>query len=254
MEKQLFLYNNLVNEAQIYPSSVNAQYPADNLKDYRRSKVYRSTANDTNLVIDFGTQRDVNVVAIVDSGRNGFGFTSATIELNNTDAWDTPIYSAPISIDFLYGFAHLILPSTYTARYARLVFTGTAGYVEVSKVFIGEYANIGELSFDYPLTYRQNNNATVAKNRLGQRFIDEINTQKEIAGSISTMTKEEVAPLLEMLDYASFTLPIWIIFPEGNITLDNDRLNGYYFLKDDPSLSFVVGNYWNTSLSFEEGT
>jgi hypothetical protein len=67
------------------------------------------------------------------------------------------------------------------------------------------------------------------------------------------MTKEELAPLLTMLDYTSFTLPIWLIFPQGNITTDNDRISGYYYLKDDPTLNFVVGNYWNTELSFEEG-
>lgn len=251
---QLFLVNNLINQAEFLPDSVNAQYPAENLKDIRRTKVYRSTTNAANLVLDFGTQRDINIVALVDAGNTGFGFDDITLELNHTNSWATPIYSAPISVDYLNGFAYLILPSTYSVRFARLVITGSAGYCELSKVFIGESYNIGELSFDYPVTYKQNNNASVSKNRLGQRFIDEINTQKEISGNISTMTKEEVAPLMEMVDYASFTNPIWLVFPEGNITTDNDRINGYYFLKDDPTMSFVVGNYWNTSLSFEEGT
>jgi hypothetical protein len=168
--------------------------------------------------------------------------------------WVTPAYSGAVSLDFQHGIGKVILPSTYTVRYARISVTSSLGYCEISKMFIGEYASIGDLTFEYPLKYRQNNGASVSKNRLGQKFFDETITQKEISGDIQTMTKDELDPLLDILDYASFTIPIWIIFSEGNITNNNDRLNGYYYLKDDPNLTFRVGNYWDTSLTFEEGT
>jgi hypothetical protein len=251
---QLFLAQNLIKEADLTPSSENAQYPLSNLLDDRRSKVFRSTDNNLNIVIDLGTQRDINIVALVDSGLDTFGFNSATIELNNSDTWVTPIYSSAISMDVTFGFAYHQLPSTYNIRYVRLVFSNTIGYCEISKIFIGESADIGDLCFNYPIQYKAAANKKVEKNRLGQKFIDEINTQKELSGSISTMTKEEAEPLMGLLDYASSTRPIWIIFPEGNITDNNNRLNGYYYLTDEPSWSFVVGNYWNISLDFEEGT
>ena len=251
---QLFLAENLIKEADLTPSSENAQYPISNLLDDRRSKVFRSTDNNLNIVIDFGTQRDVNVVALVDSGLDTFGFNSCTIELNNSDTWVTPIYSASVDMDVINSFAYHVLDNTYNVRYARLVFTNTIGYCEVSKVFIGMSADIGELCFNYPIQYKASSNKRIEKNRLGQRFIDEVNSQKELSGSINTMTKEEATPLMELLDYCASTRPVWIIFPEGNITENNNRLNGYYYLTDEPSWSFVVGNYWNISLDFEEGT
>jgi hypothetical protein len=115
-------------------------------------------------------------------------------------------------------------------------------------------AQVGDLSFSYPLSFAISDNATITKNRLGQKFVDEINKQREIGGSIATMTKEEFTPILDMLKYASITRPVWLIFPEGNITEDNDQVNGYYYLKSEPKPSFVAGNFWNISLAFEEGT
>lgn len=254
LNNQVFLVENLIKTALITPSSVNAQYPVSNLLDDRRTKTYRSTSNSTSIVLDFYAPRAVNVLAFVDSGINSFGFTSCTLQLNNVDIWTSPAVSVSVSVDANHGFAYAYLDTTATYRYARLVFTGTAGYVEVSKLFIGETAQVGDLAFNYPLSFSYNTNATVSKNRLGQRFIDEVNTYRTLAGSITTMTKEEVQPLLDLCKYASFTRPIWVIFPEGNITEDNDQVNGYYYLKDDPSFSFVSGNFWNTSLSLEEGT
>lgn len=252
MANQYFLYDNLIKSATLTPSSVSAQYPVANLIDDRRSKVYRSTINSANIVIDLGSAKDLNAFAIVHNGTS-FGVTTVTLELNSSDSWASPAVSQVITLDTTHGVGYHIFGSIQNYRYARIVLTSTLGYCEVSKIFLGEYASIGDLTFEYPIKYKQNNNSIVTKNRLGQKFIDLINTQKEISGSISTMTKEELAPLLDMLDYCSFTLPIWLIFPEGNITTNNYRLDGYYYLKDDPTLNFVVGNYWNTELSFEEG-
>lgn len=254
IDNQVFLYDNLVKLAEITASSENSQYPASNLKDDRRSKSYRSATNSAEIVFDFGVARDINIFSVVTSSLNSFGFTDLVLEFNTSNIWDDPLYSEPVPFSILYGFGYVSLPETINVRYARLVLSNTSSYCELSKVFFGVYAELGKLAFEYPLVYRQNNNAVITKNRLGQRFIDEINSQKEVSGSISVMTKEELTPLLEMLDYCSSTIPLWVIFPEGNITEDNQRLNGYYYFKDDPSLRFEVGNFWSTTLNLEEAT
>lgn len=251
-----FLVYNLLPEAVITPSSVDAQYPASNLVDDRRTKTFRSTSNDTSIVLDFGTARAMDCLLMVDSGISSFGFITATIELNTSNTWVTPAYTQSVTIDSDNGFAYAEFSSKQTYRYARLVLTNTAGYCEVSKFFIGEAVDLGDIGFNYPVKFNKGTNATVQKNRLGQRFIDEINSQKTLSGSINNLTPDELDKVLEITDYASFTKPIWVYFPSNQSHLINNpnRLSGYYYLKDDPDDTLSAGNYWSLSFQLEEGT
>jgi hypothetical protein len=250
----VFLYDNLVKTSGITADPSNAQFPVSNLKDDRRTKVVRAESASMEIIFDFGMIREVDSFAVVESGISAFGFTSLTFELNINNEWVTPIYSGPVPLDLQFGFGYLLLDNVVNARYARIVINNSAGFCELSKVFIGKKASIGELCFEYPLTFTQKNNASIQKNRFGQRFVDEVNGQKELSGSFSTLTKEEMDSLFSVLDYVSNTIPLWLIFPEGNITLDNDRINGYYYLTGEPNLTFDRGNYWSAGLSLEEGT
>lgn len=253
---QKFFANNLIETATLTPSSENAQYPVSNLLDPRRTKTFRSNSNTTNLVINLGTSRDLNGILLVDPGIRSFGFLTATIELNTGDSWASPGYSQEITIDTTHGFAYAIFPTTQTFQFARLVLTNTAGFCEISKLFLGEHVDIGDLTFTYPLTFSQQSNASIQKNRLGQRFVDEVNGQKQLSGSINTMTPDEFQSLQEgFLDHASITKPVWIFFPEtAPLSGNNNRFSGYYYLKDDPDPQLVAGNFWNIKLNFEEGT
>jgi hypothetical protein len=257
---QYFFTHNLVKVAtpsatsdEIPTSPINAQFPLSNLKDDRRTKVFRSVTNTVSVVFDLGVAQDVDSVLIVDSGLNPFGFISATAQFNSVDSWGS-ITEETIDIDFEFGFAKLFLPSVQNIRYVRINLVSTSGFCELSKIFIGTKVSVGDLCFSYPVVFTQNNNASIKRNRLGQKFVDEINSQKMIEGAFQTITKDELDELMSILDYASFTRPIWLTFPDGNIMVNNNRINGYYYLDDDPKLQLIPGQYWNVSLKFTEGT
>jgi hypothetical protein len=248
-----FYVNNFVKSATITPSEVNAQFPSSNLQDDRRTKVYRSTTASCDIVFDFGSAKDINSVAIVDSGISSFGFTSATIELNSTNTWTSPAVSQVLTIDAEAGWVNYNWSSLQNYRYARLVLTNATSPVELSKLFIGKDTYLESVCFSYPLNFRYNNRAIKTQNRYGQKFFDEINTQKELGGSIPSMNKTELDTLLEMIDYASFTKPIWLNFNATNMMNDANRISGYYYLDDDPVLTLQAGNFWNVNLSLTEG-
>lgn len=250
--KQLFFVNNLVSSATITATTTNAQFPVSNLKDDRRTKVFRSTSNMDSIIFDLGLLKDVDAVLMVDSGMTAFGFTEATVQTSVTNSWDG-VPEIPVFIDHQFSFSELIFDETKNVRYVKLNLKNTSGYCEVSKIFIGEKISVGELSFSYPITFSQNTNASRQMNRMGQMFIDEVNTQKEIEGSFNTINKEEFEDLMKILDQASFTSPVWLWFPDGQMTTNNHRLSGYYFLKDDPQFQLIPANYWNVKLSFREG-
>lgn len=248
-----FYADNLVYQSNITASSVNAQFPVDNIKDVRRSKIFKGTSGTVELVFDLLDFREIDSVAIVDSNIDGFKFDSLTVQMNNVDSWISPPVDEVVTIDFENGWANLNLPSVVTYRYVRLVLENSVDVVGVSKVFIGKSFYNEQICFTYPIDYRQRNNATMSLNRYGQKFFDETNTAKEIKGTIPALDKNEVEELFNLLDIVSFTRPLWLNFDGVNVMQDANRFNGYYYLKSDPTVSLGAGNFWDVELEMEEG-
>jgi len=247
-----FFALNQVESAIITPSTVNAQFPASNLKDPRRTKVFRTTAGSGFVVFDFGESVDIDSFLICDNGREGFNLSSLTFKVNNVNSWVTPMFTSPVVLDYVFGLGKVQTPTVLSARYVRLDFTSPEDFCEISNVFIGKMSEI-LTDVTYPIDFKQNNLAVVAKNRLGQRFVDEIATAKEVGVSLAFLTKDEMDAVFEVLDYCSNTRPLWLIFDSTEITNNNNRIGGYFYLKDDPQLQYVAGNFWNLSLDLEEG-
>lgn len=248
-----FYVNNLVKSSTITPSEINAQFPASNLIDDRRTKVYRSLTSSCNVVFDFGVVSEIDSIAIVDSQISSFGFTSATIELNATNTWASPSVTQALTIDSTTGWINYNWATIQNYRYARLVLTNGSSPIELSKLFIGKATYLESVCFSYPISLRYNNRANTTQNRYGQKFFDEINTQKELKGEIPSLNKTELDTILSVVDYASFTKPIWLNLDASNFLNTPNRVCGYYYLSDDPVLSLQSGNFWSLSLPLVEG-
>jgi len=243
---------NQVYGANLTGSTVNAQFPVSNVQDDRRTKVYRTTASTGSLVLDFGASQEIDSFMIVPHSLDGFGINSLTLELNATNEWSSPAVSQSITLDSTFGVGKYEFDTVQTYRFARLVFSSTLEYCEIANFFIGKRIELSTNDFGYPINYKQISRKNIAINRYGQKFIDEINTQKSFSGSINTMTLNEVDQVFEMLDYNSTTIPVYINFESTAMLNDTDRINGMYYIASDPDISYIEGNYWNISLNFEE--
>jgi hypothetical protein len=252
MSTTSFYALNQVYSASITPSSVNAQYPISNLKEDRRTKTFRSTTNSDNIVFDFGSPIEIDSFCVVDNPINGFGFTTITLQLNATNSWGSPSVSVPITIDPLYGFGNFEQASGNFYRYARIVLTSSLGYCELSNVFIGARTQLIDNDITFPVNYDQGTIATIAKNRYGQRFIDEIGSQKRMTFSINTMTQSEMDVLFEMIEFNGSTIPFFIKFCDGALSSSQNRFNGMYYFLDDPKASYGVGGYWSLQMQIDE--
>lgn len=251
-----FYFNNLALDAILTPETENAQFPVENIKDARRTKVFRSTSNSDFIYFDFGSAEPIDSVFLVGHSIDGVGFTTASLELNNVATWTSgAIATIPITIDTANNLAFGELVASVNARYAKLILTSTLGYCEVSKIFIGVGENLGtENDFSYPLNVTFANNSTVQKNRYGQRFVDEVNEQKRFKGDLRTMTNAEVEVIHDLARQCSNTKPFFLRISNVNIFNDNDRINGYYYLTSEPQFSYESGGFWSVSLDMEEGT
>jgi len=249
MSTQFFTVNEL-DHATAVVSSQNAQFPLSNLNDPRRSKVYRSTSNADSLTLDLGYACLVNSIMIVDDPMTGNKLTGCTVRIDNASDFSTAIVGT-MTIDALNGFSYINFTTTVPVRYVRLEMTAASGFCELAKLFVGSKLTLGsEIDFSLPLSFQMVNKNTISTNRYGQRFIDEINTQKKIVGKIAALDKTELDGILSMLDYSNNSRPIWIKF---DAVLNNpNRLSGYYYLTGSPQISLDSSLYWSLSLDFEE--
>lgn len=245
---------NLVYDAVLTPSSVNNNFPVDNIKDPRRTKIFKGTSGSVNIVFDLGSAKQIDSIALVDSLTEDFGFNSLTVEMNSTDSWASPPYQQSVTIDSTNGWANHNTPTVQTYRYVRLVFGNSIGNVSVSKVFIGKSFYNEQICFTYPIDFRRKNNARTTLNRYNQKFVDKTNSVREIKANIPALDKTEVESIFDVIDEVSTIKPIWLNFNGVNVMNDANRFNGYYFLKQDPTASLAAGNYWDIDFNFEEGT
>lgn len=249
---------NLVTQTQtvITATNENALFPASNLKDSRRTKVFRSTANSCNIVFDMITTETVNSIVLVPHSSNGWGInTPITVEGNATNTWGAPSFSTTITTEL--DQIHEIAVKEFadqSYRFWRLSFTGTT-ICEVSKVFIGALQEIGSSrTMDYGWQYIQDDLSIVSTNRYGQKFVDLIDDQKKMIFDINLMTKDEFDDYLTVYDYNRKSRPFFFKVDSTNAITNNDnRISGYFFFESMPVITNPAHALWNTSVVISEG-
>jgi len=254
----LKFYNyNLVNQSStvITPSTENAFFPASNLKDDRRSKVFRSTGASVNIVFDFQSTEDVDSILLVPHGTNGWGIdTPITVEANATNTWGSPAYSTTITSSDLDSEHEIAIKeiTTQSYRYWRIVATGTS-YVEISKIFIGQKQLIGTgKSPDYNWQFIDNDNSIIQLNRYGQKFIDELPDQKRIAFVLSNMTMDQVDDFFSVYDYNRKIKPFFM-YIDCDILNNNKRFAGYFYFDEKPAITNPFHALYTANCSVSEG-
>lgn len=242
---------NLVREAiSVTPSTENSQYPATNIQDDFRSKVFRSTTNSDSVIFDFGTEEVITACFLVPSDE-GFGFSTMTLELNATADFSSPAFSTSITINNAAEFAKATF-AEQNYRFARLVATSTQGFIEISKVFIGtsgvDYTS-NDLNFGWQ--HRNNDIIKVGRNEFNQEFIDEITRQKEVSGNFTLLNRSEYDDLNDMIKYNGLRIPLWFYLSE-DILNDPDEISGYYRFSQIPRFTNNVFRRYDTQVSFRE--
>jgi len=250
----VYYYNNLAKTATITASTENAQYPASNIKDDRRTKVYRSTSNSDNVVFDFGSAEDVDAVCIAPNWQTGFGFTSITIEANTANVWGSPAFSQAFSFDSTYGTGITELSSTQSYRYWRLVITSSLGYCELANVFIGPKMDITTTGVNSGIRFKVDDLVETRQTEYGQVFIDDITQKKKIENvNYENMNKTEIANFEAFYDYARTVNPFWVRVKNlDSVINDADRYGGIYRFTRVPDIVLSLGGFYSTSFRLEE--
>jgi hypothetical protein len=251
-----FYYYNLVelDATVITASNDSSNFPASNLKDYRSTKAFRSTTTSSAIVFDFITAQAVDSVIVSPHKLNGFTLsTPITIEANASDSWGAPSFSTTItSLDSEFGYT-LKEFASQSYRYWRVSLT-SATYAELGNIFIGSAMTIGteQRTFGFGWKYSNNDLAKITTNRYGQIFSDLATTQREISGSFSNLTLDQVDNFFELYDYNGKTKPFYFYIDCDGFSNTPNRFLGHYRLVDKPDVSNKFFGLYDTNMKMLE--
>jgi len=245
-------YDNLLHQSTITTSSENLQFPISNIKDPRRTKVFRSTSNTAHIILDFNETSEVDSFVITDNKFTGFGVSTITLEFNGTNEWSDPAATEVVTFDPIFGLG-IAEFETKSYRFCRILLTSTLGYCEISKFFIGKKMSLGR-SINFGWTIKGNDLSAKQSNRYGQVFVDVIARQKVIGAALSLLDKDQLDKINAWLDLVSETKPFFIRIGCGNMVNNNKRFSGMVYLSDVPTISNPNFGRYNLSMNLIEAT
>lgn len=241
---------NLIDNATFTASSQNLNFPPSNLKDPRRTKVFRTLTNTDTLILDFQETSEIDSIFIVDEPRNGFGISTLALDLNATSNFTSPAYSDTLTFSTVHGVGFKsFVQQDY--RFARLSLTSTLGYCELSKIFIGKELALGK-GPNFNWSYQDKDLSIVKENRYGQRFVDVITRQKQINISLSLLNKDQMDKIFKIYDEYSNTKPFFVSVGCVNMINDPNRFSGMVYLNSVPTITNTSFGRYSLSMTFEE--
>jgi hypothetical protein len=249
-----FYNENLIDTATATPSTVNSLFPVANIKDARRTKVFRSTTNSDNIVFNFGSAKNINSIFIVDNILTGFGITALTLQLNSSDSWGSPAFTQVLTLNTEHGTSYADF-ATQSYQYARIVFTSSLSYCEISNLFIGESLAIGDQrGINYGWTYQDRELSRITENRYSQKFVDQLPRQRQIGFQFTNLNKDEIDDIFEIYDSKSTTSPFFMRLGCDDMSNDFERFSGMFYLNSVPTITNTNFNKYSISIQIEEAT
>lgn len=238
-------YDNLINDATLASDNEDGNYPLSGLQDIHLSNVFRFGDTDGGYIdIDLGEAEDVSCIGII-SNLSVTG--SVTLKGNSVESWASPPVEREITIVDRNIMEYF---TTETYRYWRLEIEDAAnpdGYIEVKKVFLGDYIQLPGVSTDY--TFEDNTLSSREFSPTGQPFSVVRPQRTRFDFSFPGMTTDEREEIRTAYRTNGIHTPMWLAVWEESF----DVQEPVYVLFEEESLSWSrQGFAWTTSISFVE--
>jgi hypothetical protein len=246
-----FYSNNLVDQATLITNSENALFPLNNVKDSRRTKVFRSNQNNTSIVFDLMETSEIDSFLIASNPLLGFGVSTITIEANATDEWTSPAYSTTLEFSTKHGIGLKELATSINYRFVRFVLTSTLGYCEIANVFIGKKITPSR-GINYNWTFRDEDLSSVKENRYGQKFSDIIGRQRIFNGLIQNLDDENLELLLGISDIKGKVKPFFVKIGCQEAMADPNRFIAMVYFSSIPTNTNRHYKNWGFPVALEE--
>jgi hypothetical protein len=249
-----FYFNNLLDDAALDATSQNNQFKLANLKDARRTKVYRSLTNNDDVILDVGQQELADSFFIVDNKLENFGINSIQLSASNALSFSPDLIDESVTLDYKNGQG-LLEFNEVSARYYRLSLSSTLGYCELANFFIGKKLGLlDNKSINFGWTHREDELLNKSFNQFGQQFTDIITTRKIFNISFSLLNKDQLEQLDQLYDYCGTVKPFWVKIGCPSMSNELARFSGMVFLTSKPTKTNTFFNRYSLSMELREAT
>jgi len=247
-----FMWNNLLDQATLTASSEDSDFPASNLQNPFRTKVWTTagtTPGTANLVIDHGAATAVTAVVLINYSWSVAPGT-LNLEFNATDAWGAP--SATESLTWAdtpdtYGNPCAIIKTfaSKSYRYNRLNVVNAAGDWDLGRMYIGTYF---EPTRDYNYQYAEEipDPAMMSSSVGGQDHADEIEKYRQRKFGFKPTTYSQYRLFQQVYNTVGITKDLFIAFDPTNYA---NELTMYGKLTEFRHSKDVV---WSIDMGFKE--
>lgn len=189
-------YIDSVSAGSIVASATDTGYDVAHIQDQRLSYPYRTTASTATITIDLTSLVDKEISTLAILGHNLSSSASIVFDFNNANTWpgeyqETLTWNEGIILKFLTGYvdtdadyllseagafiiseAGSFIVTSTGYQYAQIRIsdpTNTSGYIQIGRVWIGDYLTISPSSLlDFKVTKKRSDVVIYGKDR--QKF------------------------------------------------------------------------------------
>ena len=254
MAIHLFGSDNLLDNATLsmITGTENAQYPLDNIKVPRTSKIFKAEGASIDILFDAGTSLPADTFMVVGDNIDGFGLDTIKIYGSTTNGF---VGATEIEIDISkennFGFKQF---TEVNYRYWKISLTGSA-YCALSNIYLGKAVSFSTNAIDLgSFRYLDKENLKINKNKYGNKFISTYNSQRTLSGNFKLLNTTEYQTIREIYNDHKKSIPLWFITdPADYLETDSKYIySGYFYLDRDVDFKNTNLKLWSSTLSLTE--
>ena len=236
-------YNQLSSDVSFTPSSVNLDYPIENIYDTYGSIVFKFTGYaDENIVINKTDYFDFNSIGIYN--HNLTSGATITLQANTSDSWGSPPYSVTLTWrdELVYDFVTAVAAAS-NYDYVRIRFqdSGNTEPIQIGYIMLGDYVQMPGFTSDVNIIVETVETAYITGSgqaggekkydfrQITINMADFSNTQRQTISDIITTNGASV-PVVGVLWESDFTkeLPLFAVMePTKSFTQNDNQMNNF---------------------------
>jgi hypothetical protein len=243
-------------------STASTSFPVTNLRNFHRSKVWRTTsASAQSLVIDLKTIDPVDsFVMVFDPEENPtviLNEADIRLQANATNVWSAPAVDIDLSGSIDENFAVLshFFSSSQNYRYWRLYIdnpTNQLGFLEISKIYLGK-ATILTQPPSIGVRIREGEDGAKAYTAYGQLYADTYPSRRSMSLEYKALTEADKNLVRDIYRRVGQVKPVFTTVDNGEtIFSEKEEYVFYGYIADSYAQTQVFINYFDLGFTIEE--